>query len=64
MLILSRRKDERIVTSDGMIITVVAIRGDAVRLGFTAPDGLGIYREELFLRLQGEAEPAAGSAAS
>jgi carbon storage regulator len=47
MLVLSRRKDEGIVISDGITITVSEIRGDRVRLAISAPDSVRILRGEL-----------------
>jgi carbon storage regulator len=37
MLVLSRKRDERIVIGDNIVITVVDVRGDKVRLGIEAP---------------------------
>ena len=47
MLVLSRRKHEGIVISDGITITVSEIRGDRVRLAISAPDSVRILRGEL-----------------
>jgi carbon storage regulator len=47
MLVLSRRKDEKVVIGDGIVITVVEIRGDTVKLGIDAPKEIAIYRSEL-----------------
>ncbi len=47
MLVLSRRMGETIKIGDGIELTVVAIRGDRVRLGVTAPPEIVIAREEL-----------------
>jgi carbon storage regulator len=47
MLVLSRRKDQGIVISDGITITVSEIRGDRVRLAISAPDSVRILRREL-----------------
>ena len=55
MLVLSRKLGERIlVPSCEMSITVVAIEGNTVRLGITAPTELGVYREELWQRVCAE----------
>lgn len=57
MLVLSRKAGESVVIEGGIIVEVVAIRGDKVRLGFTAPDEIGIYRKEVYVkRLAEEAE--------
>jgi carbon storage regulator len=47
MLILSRKRDEVICIGDDIRIVVVAIRGDKVRLGITAPPDVVVDREEI-----------------
>ncbi len=50
MLVLSRKRDERIVIGEGpnrVELTVVEIRGDKVRLGIAAPREIPVWREEL-----------------
>lgn len=47
MLILSRLKDEKIQIGDNIYITVLAIRGNRVRLGIHAPENVIIKRSEL-----------------
>jgi carbon storage regulator len=47
MLVLSRKIGERVCLGDGIQITVVAIQGNRVRLGFLAPPDVLIRREEL-----------------
>jgi carbon storage regulator CsrA len=48
MLVLSRRLNERLVLPGlNVTIEVLAVKGHAVRLGITAPDGVRILREEL-----------------
>jgi carbon storage regulator len=52
MLVLSRKLGERIVIPEiDLILTVVAIEGNSVRLGITAPNEIGVYREELWNRV-------------
>ena len=48
MLVLSRKKDESIVISDSIVVTVVEIRRDKVRLGFEAPKNVPIHRREVY----------------
>ena len=48
MLVLSRKKNERIIINDNITITVVDVRGDKVRLGFEAPKDVQIHREEVY----------------
>lgn len=47
MLVLSRKKNERIVIDDRIVLVVVEIRGDKVRLGFDAPRDVTIDRQEV-----------------
>lgn len=47
MLVLSRKKEERIVIDGGIEIVVVEIRGDKVRLGFNAPRDVSVHRKEV-----------------
>lgn len=52
MLVLSREKDQEVVIGNNVIVvTVVEIRGDKVRLGFTAPRDIPIVRRELLDRM-------------
>ena len=55
MLVLSRKKNEKITIGDNIIITVVDIRGGKVRLGFDAPREIPGHREEVFKAIK-EAE--------
>lgn len=48
MLVLSRKKNERVRIGDEVTLTVVDIRGDKVRIGFDAPDDVRIDREEVW----------------
>jgi carbon storage regulator CsrA len=47
MLVLGRRQGEEVVIGDNIRLTVVAIRGNQIRLGFTAPPDVSIQRAEL-----------------
>jgi carbon storage regulator len=55
MLVLSRKRDEKIVIGDNIVITVVEVRGDKVRLGIEAPSDVPVHRAEVYARLQEEA---------
>ena len=60
MLVLSRKLGERVLVPQcGLSVTVVAIEGNNVRLGFTAPSEVGVYREEVWQRVSAESEPRA-----
>lgn len=63
MLVLSRKINERITIGDTICITVVAIKGNQVRIGIEAPPVVRIFRNELLSGRDGAAgEPAAGCA--
>jgi carbon storage regulator len=58
MLVLSRKLGERVMVPQcGLAVTVVAIEGNVIRLGFTAPTEVGVYREEVWERIRSENEP-------
>lgn len=64
MLVLSRKKNERIVIDGGIEVTVIDIRGDKVRLGIAAPREVAVHRGEIALRIAAEqAEEAKRGAA-
>lgn len=48
MLVLTRRKNERIRIGESIVVTVVEIRGDKVRIGIDAPQDIPVHREEVY----------------
>jgi len=54
MLVLSRKKGERVVIGPDVYVTVIEIRGDRVKLGFEGPNEVPIHREELALQISAE----------
>jgi carbon storage regulator len=63
MLILTRRPGERVVIGDEILVTVMGVSGHTVRLGISAPSGVPIYREEIWLAVKEENRAAAAAAA-
>ncbi len=60
MLVLSRKKDEKIIIGDNIAIMIVDIQGDKVRLGIEAPREVSVHREEVYQAIQKkQTEPAA-----
>ena len=54
MLVLTRKKNESIVISDNIKVTVVEIRGDKVRLGIEAPREIEVHRQEVYEQIHGK----------
>ena len=62
MLVLSRKKDEKIIIGDNIAIMVVDIQGDKVRLGIDAPREVTVHREEVYQAIQKkQAEPVSAN---
>jgi carbon storage regulator len=65
MLVLTRKKGERVMVGDDIVVTIIDVRGDGVRIGFDAPRGVPIQRAEVLNAVrEANAEAAATSAAS
>jgi carbon storage regulator len=56
MLTLTRKAGQKIRIGDDIEIVVREIRGRQVRLGISAPNGLPVYREELYQQILTEGE--------
>lgn len=57
MLVLTRNAGESIIIGDKEVtITVLAVKGDNVKLGIKAPKQLPVHREEIYQRIQVEKE--------
>lgn len=54
MLILTRRIGETLVIGDDVQVTVLGVKGNQVRLGIKAPEGVRVDREEIYNRIQQE----------
>ena len=61
MLVLSRRIGEEIVVAGNIRLTVVAVNGNRVRLGITAPASVPVARLELLAESSGGAATGARS---
>ena len=47
MLVLTRKKGERIIIADDIEVLVIDVHGNNVRLGFDAPEEVAIRRKEI-----------------
>ena len=48
MLVLSRQRDQTIKIGDDIDITIVAVKGDRVRVGISAPPDVPVHRKEVY----------------
>jgi carbon storage regulator len=48
VIIISRKKNESVVISDDIILTVIEVRGDKVRLAIEHPKGVTVHRREIY----------------
>lgn len=52
MLVLTRKKFEKICIGDNITITIVEVRGDKVRIGIEAPIDIPVHRQEVYDQLK------------
>ena len=52
MLALSRKKNEAIIISNNVEVTILEVKGDQVKVGITAPKDVPIYRKEVYKQIQ------------
>lgn len=58
MLILTRRCGETIQIGTGVKVTIMSVKGNQVRVGIQAPEGVTILRSEILERLEPRAVAA------
>jgi carbon storage regulator len=61
MLILSRKVGETLMIGDEVTVTVLGISGGQIRFGVDAPKEVGIYREEIYVRIKSEGQRKSGT---
>lgn len=61
MLVLSRKKDEKIIIGNDIEVWVVDIKGDQVKIGIKAPQHVKVYRHEVYEEIQAANRAAAAS---
>ncbi|HEY8491240.1 MAG TPA: carbon storage regulator CsrA [Dehalococcoidia bacterium] len=60
MLILTRKLKQGIVIQNNIVVTVLAVDGERVKLGITAPPDVVVLRQELCQAVEEENRAAAG----
>ncbi|HMH27130.1 MAG TPA: carbon storage regulator CsrA [Steroidobacteraceae bacterium] len=57
MLILTRRVGETVIVGNDVAVTIVAVKGNQIRIGISAPKNVPIHREEIYERIRRERQP-------
>ena len=52
MLILTRKVGEVLMVGEDVTVTVMAVKGNQVRIGINAPKDVEVHREEIYERVQ------------
>jgi len=54
MLVLTRKSNQSIMIGDEVEVTVLAIMGEKVRLGISAPRSVPVFRKEVYVEIHGD----------
>ena len=54
MLILTRRIGETLIVGNDVTVTILAVKGNQVRIGINAPKNVAVHREEIYERIKQE----------
>lgn len=48
MLVLTRKKGQKLIISDNIEITILETKGESVKIGVQAPKEISVFREEIY----------------
>jgi carbon storage regulator len=54
LLILTRKVGEALKVGEDVTVTVMAVKGNQVRIGINAPKDVAVHREEIYEKVQAE----------
>jgi carbon storage regulator len=54
MLVLTRKKNQKIMIGDDIELTIVDIKNEQIKLGIAAPDHVKVFRKEVYDAIQEE----------
>lgn len=52
MLVLTRKKGQKLIINDNIEVIILETRGDTVKIGINAPKNVTIFREELYTEIK------------
>ena len=52
MLVLTRKSNQSIMIGDDIEVSVLAVNGEKVRIGISAPRSVPVFRKEVYLEIQ------------
>ena len=52
MLVLTRKSNQSIMIGDDIEVSVLAVMGEKVRIGISAPREVPVFRKEVYLEIQ------------
>lgn len=58
MLVLTRKKGQKLIINDNIEITILETKGDSVKIGINAPREVTIFREEIYEEIKKANEQA------
>jgi carbon storage regulator len=56
MLVLTRRIGEAIRVGHDVVVTIMALKGNQVRVGIDAPKEVAVHRQEIYELIKAESE--------